>query len=101
MRLTPEGIERPRVLFRMVAQNVDVVVLGAHFEALISQTVPLVKDFTHLVRPSSQDVRAAGRSAFLRSRGKTEPPWALLRFVAGIAIDLEGYAHRVLAVKKG
>ena len=58
--ISPERIERPGVFSPVMTQDVEVVVVRAHAETTVTNTVPLIENLCYLVDP-------------LGRHGETEP----------------------------
>jgi len=79
-RVAAERIEGPRIVLFVVAQDVEIAVIGADAEASVSDPVPLIEHFRHLIGAPIPRLR-------------DEAQRALVRLVAGVAFDLETEAH--------
>ena len=81
----------------MVAEDVEVAVVGENFEALIAHAVPLVEDFRDLIGANG------GRRlpANVRCANQPKAQRALISFVARVAFDLESQAHYSILTSRG
>jgi len=64
-----------------MAEDVDVAVIGPHFEALIANAIPLVKDFFDLVLGNC------------RPPGKREAQRPLVRPISRVSLDSKHHIH--------
>ncbi len=69
-------VQRPEILLLLMPENVYVVVVGAYLKAAVPHSIPLVKDFFHLIGPP-----VAGLWS--------EPEGSLVSSIAGVTFDFE------------
>jgi len=74
--ISPERIECPDILTLVMTQDVEVVVVRAHAETTVANTVPLIENLCYRVGP-------------LGRHGEMEPQRPLVAAVSGITFDFE------------